>query len=898
MSSNSLSNRRRIPQLGDAVTTVTAADPDTPAYYRSSESRAQTLWQYVSTLTGTTKLTVVLTDDHPTASIQPHPTGDGWLILVATRQFDQPASTLDRPTYDFKIQHALALHEASHALYTDFASLVETLESVADGRSQAEAAYAKRLFNAFEDGVINQCARDDFSDTAAGRLYLLNRNYNEKQIDHIDAYTRQNLTAGKALQQAASDIAIYDSGITEQLLDETIDIWQFTDSTHRNAFEALLPTLRDTHLKTITAPDAATRYEYMADCARVILDTLDTARSQPDPSRIVSPNQTGPSEQSTAAPSDAPPEPDSGAPDATAPDDCEQDDNGATADTAASAKTAESDDSADATAADETSQPSDTPPSPETDFESETALTESPHPFPADEMSDTSNADNIPSSGDVDDAATTRDELSEQPEVSAADVVAQQTAVTGSAPSTPVEPDNSENNDSAGNTTNGTDSDRNPSNSPNSDPASTSNDRSDGNAPSETTEQSGPSDPVSSDDSNEETLDESESNAPSTTNEQLTLGEFDQPDSSTDGSSESTTLSDRSTDDSEVSGESAPAEPPSSPPEKPDDSSQIETTSSVMAGSGSPLREAPEGTAADTPAEETPIVDSDTPDSLVDEKRAARQEIRDKENAADQTATAVDDVPEDVEILPDNRTDFAPVRWQESADAAERLRDRFEERLPNNRFRAERHGTPNGQRVDSQFAHRPAVGDPRCFKSRARGDSKRYKFVLVLDRSGSMRGSPVEQAESAVIQIALALERCQVDVAIIDFYDYDIRVLKPFELPASQCKHRLATGQADGRTPLGAALDVAIELLDAEAERDPGHIIMMTDDNPSDTDRYLDAFDGCRYAVHGALLDLPDGSSPDRRRATELYDTSICVESTGELRDRILRLAEQLVVPQ
>lgn len=884
MSSSHLPNRRRIPQLGDAVTTVTAADPDTPAYYRSSESRAQTLWQYVSTLTGTTKLTVVLTDDHPTASIQPHPTGDGWLILVTTRQFEQPASTLDRPTFDFKIQHALALHEASHALYTDFSSLIKTLESIADGRSQAEAAYAKRLFNAFEDGVIEQCARDDFSDTAAGRLYLFNRNYNEKQIDRIDADTRQNLTAGKALQQAASDIAIYDSGITEQLLDETIDTWQFTNSPHRNAFEALLPTLRDTHLKTITAPDAVTRYEYMADCARVVLDTLNTARSQPDPSDIVSPDETGASGHSTTS-SGATPEPGNGAPDETPTD------------ARASEEMAESDDS-DAPAADETSQPSSRPPSPETDFESETAPTGNPHPFPVDESRDATDPDDGPSPGAVDDATDTRDEVSEQPNVSVTDVVAQQTAVTGTPPSASIKSDNTERADSDNDTTNREGDGRDPEEQSNGDLASASDDHSPDDPSPDPTDQSASSDTSPANDPNNDVSDEPQSGTTPASNDQLTLSEFEQPDSPADESSESNAPADGRTNENTTNDESTSEAPSSGSPDEPDDSSRIETTSAATAGSGSPLREAPEGTESDAPADETPFVDPETPDPLADEKRATRQEVREEKNAADQTATAIDGVQEDVEILPDSRTDFAPVRWQESADAAERLRNRFEERLPNNRFRAKRHGTPSGQRVDSQYAHRPAVGDPRCFKSRARGDSKRYKFVLVLDRSGSMRGSPVEQAESAVIQIALALERCQVDVAIIDFYDYDIRVLKPFELPASQCKHRLATGQVDGRTPLGAALDVAIELLDAKAERDPGHIIMMTDDNPSDTDRYLDAFDGCQYPVHGTLLDLPDGSSPDRRRATELYDTSICVESKGELRDSILRLAERLVVPQ
>ena len=157
--------------------------------------------------------------------------------------------------------------------------------------------------------------------------------------------------------------------------------------------------------------------------------------------------------------------------------------------------------------------------------------------------------------------------------------------------------------------------------------------------------------------------------------------------------------------------------------------------------------------------------------------------------------------------------------------------------------------------------------------------------------------SPVAQAELAVIQVATALEACGVDVAIIDFYRTEVRVIKPFSLSVDATKERLATGEADGMTPLGEALEVAIKLLDAEAGTDPGHIIAMTDDRPTDETRYRDAFNDSSYPVHGTLINL-DGQAASTGDETDLYDTTVSVTSTSELRDRILHLAATLVVPR
>jgi Mg-chelatase subunit ChlD len=182
---------------------------------------------------------------------------------------------------------------------------------------------------------------------------------------------------------------------------------------------------------------------------------------------------------------------------------------------------------------------------------------------------------------------------------------------------------------------------------------------------------------------------------------------------------------------------------------------------------------------------------------------------------------------------------------------------------------------------------------------RSPGDNKRHCFVIILDRSASMASSnqeksPVERAEKGVIQAALALERCGIDICIIDFYRTSVRVLNPFGQPISEAKHRLTTAEAAGLTPLGKALSVAKSQL--KTVRGPGHIIAMTDDDPTDRSRFEAESETCRYPIHGGLITMAGAGTTNTRTPNELYDTHVSITGSDDLSNKLLHLAERLAL--
>ena len=155
-------------------------------------------------------------------------------------------------------------------------------------------------------------------------------------------------------------------------------------------------------------------------------------------------------------------------------------------------------------------------------------------------------------------------------------------------------------------------------------------------------------------------------------------------------------------------------------------------------------------------------------------------------------------------------------------------------------------------------------------------------------------GEAIKRAEEAVAQVAIALEACGVELSIIDFYKDSIRILKPFEQSVKESRNRLLTAEAEGQTPLGKAVGVAKAQLDSYHE--PGHILAITDDDPTDTERYLAEVESSPYPVHGALIDLAQRQPSHDSRNQDLYDTSISVSSKGELRSKLIHLAERLAL--
>ena len=187
----------------------------------------------------------------------------------------------------------------------------------------------------------------------------------------------------------------------------------------------------------------------------------------------------------------------------------------------------------------------------------------------------------------------------------------------------------------------------------------------------------------------------------------------------------------------------------------------------------------------------------------------------------------------DLEILAVT-DDLAPPReWGAIEDGAGRVADTLEMYLRLDRRKSTRRGLSAGA-YDTRAGHRLAIGDSRVCKSRTMGNEKQYALVLILDRSGSMRGgSPakIEVATQALTRFALAAENLGIRVAIIDFIHGNARLVKPFSIETRHVQSSLLDTACGGGTPLAEAIGLANDLV--EAQRDDPLIISVGDDQTS-----------------------------------------------------------------
>jgi len=143
----------------------------------------------------------------------------------------------------------------------------------------------------------------------------------------------------------------------------------------------------------------------------------------------------------------------------------------------------------------------------------------------------------------------------------------------------------------------------------------------------------------------------------------------------------------------------------------------------------------------------------------------------------------------------------------------------------------------------------------------------RCPCVLLLDTSGSMQGQPIEELNEGLAQFKRELltdemAAKRVEVAVIGFGP--VQVLAPFATPDAFSPPKL---QANGDTPMGAAIQQAISLVEQRKQdyRQNGiayyrpWIFLITDGEPTD-----------EYA--GAVQALQDGQ---RRKNFEFFAVGV-----------------------
>jgi len=252
---------------------------------------------------------------------------------------------------------------------------------------------------------------------------------------------------------------------------------------------------------------------------------------------------------------------------------------------------------------------------------------------------------------------------------------------------------------------------------------------------------------------------------------------------------------------------------------------------------------------------------------------------------------------DDVVFVPVSDNLVPPGQWSAVEDGAARVAQVLEKELALERQRGTRTGLTAG-RYDTRAGHRLAIGDPRVCETPTVGREKRYALVLVLDRSRSMRnGSPpkIEVATQAVARLAVAAEELGIRVAIIDFIDGQARLAKPFAVESRHVQTTLLDTDCGGGTPLAEAIGLARTVV--ETQRDDPLIITVTDDRPSDIEAVTRELQASYAPVCSLTIvtDCDPGTlAPDASALAAYYERQAAVYDVDAIDDRLDQFASLL----
>lgn len=216
-------------------------------------------------------------------------------------------------------------------------------------------------------------------------------------------------------------------------------------------------------------------------------------------------------------------------------------------------------------------------------------------------------------------------------------------------------------------------------------------------------------------------------------------------------------------------------------------------------------------------------------------------------------------------------------------DAAVRQARQLEADLATQLHRRRRTSYDGGHRsgrLDGSRLTRAAQGDQRVFQRRTSGDDRDYSCILVLDRSGSMRGDQITAAERAVAQLLAAFDAVDVDVGLLSLFQGVPYLEVPMGGAPTNHLNRFLREDAQGGTPLAETLSAARSLLE-EGKGAVPLVFVITDGKPSRPEAYQRELAACSFPVFGVYV------TPDRESSDE--DLPQDQEADAEYFDRLVR---------
>ena len=300
--------------------------------------------------------------------------------------------------------------------------------------------------------------------------------------------------------------------------------------------------------------------------------------------------------------------------------------------------------------------------------------------------------------------------------------------------------------------------------------------------------------------------------------------------------------------------------------------------------------------------------DPEVPPEVADEYQSrAEEQLEQQERAADRRAEELESLQETLDEIDDVYVDDlriveGPVdgtyRSSEVSDIRQesrRLSNILQRQLQQEQRSEYRHDQRQGD-LDTRVTHRLQLYDFRVFRQEISPDEKDYDVVFVLDRSGSM-GSDIYAAERATATLAMALETVEVDTCIIDMYDYEPRVAKPFGTDIEDSLRAILTGDYTGGTPLSPCLELARNHLRKRSSHP--FMIVVTDGRPRNEERYSDLLKRTKFPVLGVYLDFlasgPNDVPQHVRDAGHLFNRRRIITAEEELLPGLRQLCQNVM---
>lgn len=190
--------------------------------------------------------------------------------------------------------------------------------------------------------------------------------------------------------------------------------------------------------------------------------------------------------------------------------------------------------------------------------------------------------------------------------------------------------------------------------------------------------------------------------------------------------------------------------------------------------------------------------------------------------------------------------------WDSAVRRAKQLKADLATQLRRRR-RTSFDGGHRSGRLDGSRVTRAVRGDQRVFQRRSSGDDRDYSCVLVLDRSGSMRGDQIKAAERAVAQLLAAFDTVDVDVGLLSLLQGIPYLEVPMGGAPTNHLDRFLRTDASGGTPLTETLSAARSLLE-EGQGSVPLVFVITDGKPDRPETYHRELAACSFPVFGMYV--------------------------------------------